>query len=70
MKAALYATSLASEPAIAVKTWSRPFGATLRTPDRRMSAQSCWGKLPRAGRLIMALAISGDVADASRAGLQ
>ncbi len=57
IKAALYAVSLASEPAIAVKTWSRPFGATRRTLALSMSAQSCWGKLPRAGRLIIALAI-------------
>ena len=70
IKAALYATSFASEPAMAVKTWSKPLGATLRTPVLRICAQSCCGKLPRAGRLIMALAISGDVAAASSAGLQ
>ncbi len=69
MKAALYAVSLASEPAMAVKTWFRPLGATLRIPVSRMDAQSCCGKLPSAGRLIMALAISGDVAAASKVGL-
>lgn len=55
---------------MAVKTWFKPFGATFKMPDLRMDAQSCWGKLPNAGRLIMALAISGDVAAASKAGLE
>ncbi len=54
---------------MAVKTWFRPLGATLRIPVSRMDAQSCCGKLPSAGRLIMALAISGDVAAASKVGL-
>src|SRR4051794_23315829 len=62
MKAALYAVSFASEPASAVKTWLRPFGATRKMPVSRIEAQSCCGKLPRAGRLINAEAISGDVA--------
>ena len=69
MKAALYAVSFASEPAMAVKTWFKPFGATFRTPVSRIDAQSCCGKLPSAGRLMMALAISGDVAAFSSVGL-
>ena len=69
MNAALYAVSLASEPAMAVKTLSRPFGATFSTPASNIEAQSCCGKFPRAGLLIIALAISGDVAAARSDGL-
>ena len=69
MKAALYAVSLASEPAVAVKTWFMPLGATRRIPVSRMEAQSCCGKLPRAGLLIRADAMSGEVAARRRAGL-
>lgn len=69
MKAALKAVSLASEPAMAVKTLLRPLGATLRMPVLRISAQSCEGKLPRAGRLMMALTMSGVDAAFARAGL-
>ena len=54
---------------MAVKTWSRPLGATLRMPPLRIEAQSCCGKLPRAGRLMIALAISGESAALRRFGL-
>src|SRR2546423_2521614 len=69
MKAALYAVSFASDPAIAVKTWLRPFGATRKMPVSRIEAQLCGGKLPRAGRLISAEAMSGEVAARRSEGL-
>jgi len=69
MNAALYASSLASEPDWPVKTWFRPLGATFSIPVSRISAQSCGGKFPSAGRLIIALAISGEVAVWRRLGL-
>lgn len=69
MKAALKAVSFASDPAMPVKTWLSPLGATLRIPVSRISAQSWEGKLPRAGRLIRAVTISGLSAAFLRAGL-
>lgn len=52
-----------------MKTWSRPFGATVRIPVRRISAQSWEGKFPNAGRLIKAMAIWSDFAASRREGL-
>lgn len=69
MKLALKASSLASEPDCAVKMLSSPWGATLRSPLRRMSAQAPEGKLPMAGRFTSAEIISGDLAAAMRVGL-
>ena len=65
----MYANSFASEPVVDVKTLSRPLGAALNKPLRRILAQSCWGKLPIAGRLTRALCTSGACAALSNDGL-
>ena len=54
---------------MAVNTWLRPLGAALRIPVLRMCDQSAEGKLPRAGRLIKEVIISGEVATFSKCGL-
>ena len=69
MNAALYAVSFASDPAIAVKTWLRPGGETAKIPVLRRWAQVCEGKFPRAGRLIRANTISGELEAVMREGL-
>ena len=69
MNAALYAVSLASEPAMAVNTWLRPFGATRSMPVSRMETQSWEGKFPRAGRFMSAEIICSEEAALWRWGL-
>ena len=69
MNAALYAVSLASEPVVAVNTWFNPFGAARKIPLLSVAAQLDGGKLPRAGRFMIALIMARDEAISDRRGL-